>query len=260
MDYFGADRELHHKRWGTPLDSRKLENNTHLKRLSEHEIGLLLHNTYIARFFDDYSVILDTEGWRTRTTKDRLNYVSDWHVFSGRHHRRAATSWWLRHKTYGWNQPVNEWVPFFDGIHVHQRTGEVLSADEELERAIADREPGPSDHDLVNAYIGLFVEPDAMAAMARRAVGRGAYNVTGRDPFRTRHAMLDSHYFGLDVLYEALRLDAAVRGEFDRALELELEALTWLDLMERGEQPPRVRQVLRRYLTHLKKEAANYHV
>ena len=52
---------------------KKLENNTYLERESEDEFGVVLHSTTIVRIFRDGSYILDSGGWHTVTTKDRMN-------------------------------------------------------------------------------------------------------------------------------------------------------------------------------------------
>lgn len=55
--------------------SRKLENNTYLKKLARDCIGVLLHDTYIIKYMPK-SLVLFTGGWHTHTTKNRLNKYS----------------------------------------------------------------------------------------------------------------------------------------------------------------------------------------
>ena len=57
-------------------DSRKVDNNTYLERLSPDEIGVRLHNTYVVRYFRNGSVTIHSGGWHTVTTKDRINSYS----------------------------------------------------------------------------------------------------------------------------------------------------------------------------------------
>ncbi len=60
-------------------DSVKLGNNTWLVRMDDHanpklsQISVRLHNTYIVRFHLEGRVTLHTGGYRTATTKERLN-------------------------------------------------------------------------------------------------------------------------------------------------------------------------------------------
>jgi len=53
-------------------DSRKIGNNTYLKRRGSG-IAVLLHNTDILLYTEGKSIILDSGGWKTPTTKDRMN-------------------------------------------------------------------------------------------------------------------------------------------------------------------------------------------
>lgn len=57
---------------------KRLGNNTHAERIgvdgtTRHDIGIVLHSTTILTFHDDDTMSIDTGGWRTVTTKDRLN-------------------------------------------------------------------------------------------------------------------------------------------------------------------------------------------
>ena len=56
-------------------DSRKLENNTYLQKRGE-EIAIKLHETDIITMQENGVNILNTGGWQTVTTKDRLNKYS----------------------------------------------------------------------------------------------------------------------------------------------------------------------------------------
>lgn len=66
-------------------------NNTHLVRADqlaeEGRIELVLHSTPVVVFYSDNSAQLFSGGWRTVTTKDRLNRVlrpNGWSVYSER--------------------------------------------------------------------------------------------------------------------------------------------------------------------------------
>jgi hypothetical protein len=49
-------------------------NNTRIVRTSEHSIGIKLHETIVVNYFDDGKIQLNTDGWKTITTRDRMNY------------------------------------------------------------------------------------------------------------------------------------------------------------------------------------------
>ena len=55
-------------------DRRKVANNTYLERRDDSTIALRLHATDVVTFRPG-TITLDSGGWRTVTTKDRLNYA-----------------------------------------------------------------------------------------------------------------------------------------------------------------------------------------
>ena len=50
------------------------KNNTRIVRTSKRSIGIKLHKTIIIDYFEDGRIRLDTDGWKTITTRDRMNY------------------------------------------------------------------------------------------------------------------------------------------------------------------------------------------
>lgn len=64
---------------------RKLANNTYLE-VNEDSFGVRLHDTQIIQWYEDGRIILNTDGWTTVTTKDRMNRAlsPDWNVYSDR--------------------------------------------------------------------------------------------------------------------------------------------------------------------------------
>lgn len=67
-------------------DSKKLANNTYLHRVLFHESGretlaVRLHNTDVVLIHKDGSYTLNSGGWRTVTTKDRINTYSPASVY-----------------------------------------------------------------------------------------------------------------------------------------------------------------------------------
>ena len=83
-------QELDSKLQGRCRESRKVGNNTYLIRHDDY-IAVRLHNTEVVRAYPNGDIILDSGGWHTPTTKDRMNqYVSNriW---------QEAGRWYLRH-------------------------------------------------------------------------------------------------------------------------------------------------------------------
>ena len=54
---------------------RKLDNNTYLERRG-NDIAVRLHNTDVVIFHEDGCTVFDSDGWRTRTTQDRMRKFS----------------------------------------------------------------------------------------------------------------------------------------------------------------------------------------
>lgn len=80
MNYLEADSKLQ----GRNKLSRKVGNNTYLVRNSGvpgDSIHLKLHSTYIVTWYADGRIELNSGGWRTVTTKARINeYVEGWGI------------------------------------------------------------------------------------------------------------------------------------------------------------------------------------
>jgi len=80
MNYNDAKLKL-----DTPIkkDSKKLENNTYLIRHEDY-IGVRLHDTEVVQLYPDHAELY-TGGWRTSTTKDRINKYSSVNVYTQKH-------------------------------------------------------------------------------------------------------------------------------------------------------------------------------
>lgn len=96
-------------------DSIKLGNNTWLERIDsgiDTAIAVRLHNTYIVRFQRNGEVTLHTGGYRTVTTKERLNQFTSKRIYQKNH------QWFVVGHTPGgyldWTYPQ----PFVEGINV----------------------------------------------------------------------------------------------------------------------------------------------
>lgn len=55
---------------------RKLENNTYLYQLDDDTFGIMLHATYVVKIHRNGTFTLNSGGWQTPTTKDRINNYS----------------------------------------------------------------------------------------------------------------------------------------------------------------------------------------
>lgn len=68
-DYTSADKFLGSKQ------ERKLGHNTTIYRYDDDSIGVLFHRTTIVRYFPSGEIELNSGGWRTVTTKQRMNQL-----------------------------------------------------------------------------------------------------------------------------------------------------------------------------------------
>lgn len=106
MDYQTANGKL----TGRNHDSRKLGNNTYLVRRNDGKIAITLHATDIITLSPSGDITLNSGGWRTVTTKSRLNEYAP--VAIG---QRNGQWYMLKNDGSGWVDVCM----FADGITVH---------------------------------------------------------------------------------------------------------------------------------------------
>ena len=96
--------------------SRKLANNTYLERINSDTIAVRLHDTDVVTFHSDGRTVLNTGGWRTVTTKERMNRFSPFAVWT----RNGV---WYVALDYSWDDPTRQVWEFENNISVQD--GEV---------------------------------------------------------------------------------------------------------------------------------------
>jgi hypothetical protein len=82
--------------------SKRIANNTYLVREGD-PISVKLHDTHVVTFWPNNDIVLNSDGWKTVTTKDRMNkYLPDpWHIWQERsiwyvvagYHGTGYTKW-----------------------------------------------------------------------------------------------------------------------------------------------------------------------
>ena len=92
-------------------DSKKVGNNSYLKKLDDGRIGYLLHNTYIAKFGKG-DVTLDSGGWLTHTTKDRMNQALAMVTPYGISQEKG--NWYIVKNDGNWSKIA----PYYDGMKI----------------------------------------------------------------------------------------------------------------------------------------------
>ena len=83
---------------------RKVGNNTYAEILHDNSVGIMLHSTYVVKIHPDNTYTLQTGGWQTLTTKDRINQYSPVRVYQ---------------RNYEWFVTLNgKEYPFMEGMVV----------------------------------------------------------------------------------------------------------------------------------------------
>jgi len=78
MNYAEAISMVHGK---TKQKARKVGNNTYAEIESDNSVSVRLHGTAVVRFYPNGLVKLNSGGWRTSTTKNRINKYSPVKVY-----------------------------------------------------------------------------------------------------------------------------------------------------------------------------------
>lgn len=99
----------------------KLANNTYLHRVADDAIAVRFHATDVVTFYADNVTELDSGGYRTQTTLERLNRYLPNRTFIS----QQAGTWLFAQfpNADGSNEPVTQ---FEDGLAIDSVTGEVV--------------------------------------------------------------------------------------------------------------------------------------
>jgi hypothetical protein len=82
MNYAEAVKMVRGK---TNRDTRKVGNNTYAYIQADDSVAIELHGTNVVVIYPDDSVMLNSGGWRTVTTKKRINQYSPIKVYQKNH-------------------------------------------------------------------------------------------------------------------------------------------------------------------------------
>lgn len=128
MTYAELDASLQ----GRCRNSRKLANNTYAIRFVslpfDGAIAIRFHHTDILTFRPDGSVMINTGGWETVTTKERLNrYLPNYGIYSHRFGHESV-GWFLFRRGEGWwdSDPI---AKFENGMVVIAPDGSIEGAE-----------------------------------------------------------------------------------------------------------------------------------
>lgn len=93
---------------------RKLANNTYLYRTKDNAFAVRLHNTDVVTIHADNTYTLRTSGWRTVTTKARINHVSPARIV------QEKEVWYVRQST-NWENWKDTRIVFAEGMRVDNK-------------------------------------------------------------------------------------------------------------------------------------------
>ena len=84
--------------------SRKIGNNTYAEILHDDTVAIKLHSTYVVKINPNGTYTLNSGGWQTLTTKDRINQYNPVRVYQ---------------RKFEWFVKINgKEYPFMDGMVV----------------------------------------------------------------------------------------------------------------------------------------------
>lgn len=158
IDSYAQAQEMCQKR-GKPADSRKIGNNTYIERRGE-DFAVRLHNTDILTIRPDNSFVVDTDGWLTVTTKDRLNTFAP----------RGVQFYSERGQ---WQVHFGNWQdgrkqPYADGMVIYPSSegGWTTDPDTELDKALTEAEAhNKTTRKAIDKYVKDFRFPQTRQQM-----------------------------------------------------------------------------------------------
>lgn len=218
---------------------RKVANNTYVVA-RENAVSVRLHNTDVVTFHRDGTITLNSGGWRTVTTKARINdalgrtgYVS-----------QDKSVWHYLPHGIGW-QDKAEWVPFSDGMTVDGTTGKVLSGMEagkareilsgKLDKLLRKYVKGFVDHVTENG----IADPgagDCWYCLMHTQEGKSLGDATGNVDHLLSH--FEEAYYVPALLWNAVK---------ERYLHPTGQAVTWQYRIQKDREARVIRDVLNTY-------------
>ena len=198
QSYPEADAQL----TGRCKDRRKIANNTWLERRDDETIAVRLHQTDVVTYRADGSITLDTGGWFTVTTKDRMNRFTPFAVSSRRGEWQVA----IRNPHYNpdifdpdTNPYWGDTVPYRDGMTWagDHWDGIPDAAEVEAERIVRRK---------LTKDINAFVQSITPQMIVRAFENPGGDCLMCRfDSDECLGSHVDEHYFHATLAYRAVK-------------------------------------------------------
>ena len=98
------------------LKAKRMDNNTYEVHYKNRDLAIRLHHTDIITKKPNGDVVLDSGGWRTPTTKDRISKHSGFRIMQRNH------VWYIgKERQWDIKSPSFSMIEFYDGITFNKK-------------------------------------------------------------------------------------------------------------------------------------------
>lgn len=238
--------DLDAKLTGRCSQSRKVANNTYLERRPEGDIAVRLHATDVVTFHPDGTATLNSGGWLTVTTKERINrYLPGGIVLSS-----IKGRWYLVYSGHGEYDAEGNWtyvpserraVPYSDGVTIDLASLDVIGGEAAAEAVKAEDSANEKMRKAVAKYIAKTTPEAIVKAFTHPAGDCLLCSWPGRE---TEAEHLALHVEEQYVMYTLTRNAVAARGFMNPDVIMSMI----YNSAQRGEVDRLYKDAMRKYL------------
>ena len=230
---------------------KKLDNNTYLHQIDKDTFGVKLHDTFVVKIHSNDTYTLDSGGWQTPTTKDRINNYGPARIYQSK-----GIWYFVDRQLFADGCVVDASGNRIDKAQISVEKTEKLKA--KLDRMVSKYIKGFIEH-LMTQTDGLTrpSNGDCWGCLMRKADKQE----TKVGSFRTKRASVkDSEAMGLDHLFDHFREKYYVPSLLFKAIEergYNDPVFIWQYIemdVKQGRKPDHAAQALRQYFTRRKPE------
>lgn len=200
--------DLDAKLTGRCSQSRKVANNTYLHRVGD-DIAVRLHETDVVTFHADGTATLNTGGWFTMTTKDRINH---W-LPAGIRLESNRGRWFLVYSghseydaegNYRYVLSERPRVPYSDGIVLDLATLDVIEGAPKPEQVKAEDDENTATRKAIEKYLRTTKPEEIVKAFDNP--GGDCWFCAGINPTARDHLLghVEEHYVMLTLTRNAI--------------------------------------------------------
>jgi hypothetical protein len=105
-------------------DKKKLANHTYAHKIEDGEIVIRLHQTDIIKLRENGDIVLNSGGWKTMVTENRINeYIKPYQIYSDK------GIWYLTNQYFAYNKGSKDSVyTFADGMYISGLDGLIVGS------------------------------------------------------------------------------------------------------------------------------------